>query len=135
MFAGRGQNQESSTLFRKAILENMTLDWQCEHPSTPVEGDNEPEYVESDNPDVNYIFHLCSSIQDKLDLLQQAVGREELGEYADSHLKSIITDLLDIETRIECQTSNLNVISDTLNNLAHTSDDGQPTMINGLISL
>lgn len=135
MFVERGQNQESSALFRKAILENMTLDWQCEQPTTPVEGDNEPEYEESDNPDVNYIFHLCSSIREKLDLLQQAVGREELGDYADSHLKSIITDLLDIETRIECQTSNLNIISDTLNNLARTSDDGQPTMINGLISL
>lgn len=135
MIVRRDQNPEASALFRHAILENMTLDWTCDHPNEPVQTDSEPMFEESDNPDVNYIFHLCSSIHEKLDLLQQAAGREELGEYAESHLKTIITELLEIETKIDCQTSNLNVISDTLNNLARNSTDGQPCMINGLISL
>lgn len=134
MTIGREWNEESVSLFDRAVQENMELDWQCTHPNASNVEDNEPEYIESDNPDVVYIFSLINSIHDKLDLLQQAVGREELGDYADSHLKAIITDLMDVETKVESQTTNLNVISDTLNNMACDSQ-GQIQMINGLISL
>ena len=134
MFGNVDQKEEIVALFDDAVRENMELDWQCTHPNAPNVVSSEPEYTETDNPDVVYIFSLIESIQDKLDLLQQAVGREELGDYADSHLKAIITDLMDIETKVESHCDGLNVISDTLNNMARDSE-GQVQMINGLISL
>ena len=134
MLLGEGKTEKASALFNQVIQENLTLDWQCNHPNTYPERDNALVYDESDNPDVTYIFSLISSIQDKLDLLQQAVGREELGEYAESHLKAIITQLIETETQLESHVTNLNVISDTLNNMARDSQ-GQVQMINGLISL
>lgn len=134
MLAGEGKRDKASALFRQAILENLTLDWQCEQPATYPEGDNAHVSEESENPEVSYIFSLISSIQGKLDILQQTVGREDLNEYAESHLKTLITDLMEIETKVESHVDNLNVINDTLNNMARDTQ-GQVQMINGLISL
>lgn len=134
VLVGEGKRDKASALFRQAILENLTLDWQCEQPATCTEGDNAHVSEESENPEVSYIFSLISSIQDKLDILQQTVGREDLNEYAESHLKILITDLMEIETKVESHVDNLNVINDTLNNMARDTQ-GQVQMINGLISL
>ena len=113
----------------------MELDWQCDQPNELIQANSEPQTPQTSDPNVEYIFELCSSIKEKLELLQQAVGREELTEYAESHLKNLITDLIEIETKITGSTESLNIISDTLNNLASQSEDGQPVMINGLINL
>ena len=64
------QELKESALFAKTIMENMELDWQCTHPDEVIQQDNEPVYEEHDDPNIQYIFELCSSIREKLDLLR-----------------------------------------------------------------
>ena len=82
MIVRRGQNQDLYALFRQVLAENMELDWQCDHPNTELVTNSEPMEQTPSDPNVEYIFNLCSSIKEKLELLEQAAGREELGEYA-----------------------------------------------------
>ena len=112
----------------------MEIDWQSQVPTQ--EAQPEPEQPQSDNPDVQYIIELCQSIKEKLDLLQEAACREEIQEYGESQIKALITDLIEIETKITDNTTTINSISDLMNNVARTQGAGNNLqMINGLISL
>lgn len=118
----------------RVLTENMEIDWQSQVPTQ--EAQPEPEQPQSNNPDVQYIIELCQGIKEKLDLLQEAASREEIQEYGESQIKALITDLIEIETKITDNTTTINSISDLMNNVARTQGAGNNLqMINGLISL
>lgn len=107
------------------------MNWQ-----STVQPEEQPvqQQFTSDNPDVQYIFELCQGIKEKLDLLQQACAREEIQEYGENQLRSVITDLIGAETKIIDDTTLINSISDMVNNLTRTDSKGGPVkMMNGLI--
>lgn len=124
-------NTFNERLYR-VLNENMEVDWQSQVPTQII---SQPEEPTSDNPDVQYVFELCKSIKEKLDLLQEAVSREELQSCAESQIKTVITDLITIETKITDDTTCINTISDMMNNLPSGGNGQNLKMMNGLITL
>lgn len=119
----------------RVLNENMQLDWQSQVPNQSIPQQEVQEELTHNNPDVQYIFDLCKSIKEKLDLLQEAASREELQDYAESQIKTVITDLIGIETKITDDTTCINAISDMLNNLPSGGNGQNLKMMNGLITL
>lgn len=120
----------------RVLNENMQIDWQSQLPTQTTQQPEEQEVQQFNNSDVQYIFELSKSIKEKLDLLIEAVSREELQKYAESQIKSVITDMITVETKIMDDTICLNALSDTINNLSREQgNNGATRVLNGLIQL
>ena len=128
-------NNNFNERLNRVLYENMQIDWQSQVPNQTNPQQEIQEEPTHNNPDVQYIFELCKSIKEKLDLLQEAASREELQDYAESQIKTVITDLITVETKITDDTTCINTISDMLNNLPSGGNGQNLKMMNGLITL